>query len=95
MTDAAGEHTTQDGEASTINFVAFVLSLAHTAAVHFGDVGDPITGERHAPNLQPGSSDSDEQRERREAGAEDRFGVDAEPAFQRGRVHLTEVDRHR
>ena len=30
-----------------------------------------------------------------EAGAEDRLGVDAEPAFQRGRVDLAEVDGHR
>ena len=37
--------------ASSINFASFVLSLVHTAAVHFGDVGDPVTGERHAPNL--------------------------------------------
>ena len=36
----------------TINFASFVLSLVHTAAVHFGDVADPSTGERHAPNLQ-------------------------------------------
>jgi len=35
----------------TINFASFVLSLVHTAAVHFGDVGDPSTGERLAPNL--------------------------------------------
>ena len=35
----------------TINFASFVLSLVHTAAVHFGDVGDPATGEHHAPNL--------------------------------------------
>jgi hypothetical protein len=37
--------------ASAINFASFVLSLVHTAAVHFGDVGDPVTGEHHAPNL--------------------------------------------
>ena len=35
-----------------INFASFVLSLVHTAAVHFGDVADPSTGERHPPNLQ-------------------------------------------
>jgi hypothetical protein len=38
--------------ASGINFASFVLSLVHTAAVHFGDVADPNTGERHPPNLQ-------------------------------------------
>ena len=36
---------------SSINFASFVLSLVHTAAVHFGDVPDPNTGEQHAPNL--------------------------------------------
>jgi hypothetical protein len=36
---------------SAINFPAFVLSLAHTAAVHFGDVPDPVTGETAATNL--------------------------------------------
>jgi hypothetical protein len=36
---------------SNINFASFVLSLVHTAAVHFGDVADPNTGEPHAPNL--------------------------------------------
>jgi hypothetical protein len=36
---------------SQINFASFVLSLVHTAAVHFGDIGDPVTGEQHPPNL--------------------------------------------
>ena len=40
-----------DSNGSGINFASFVLSLVHTAAVHFGDVADPNTGERHAPNL--------------------------------------------
>ena len=31
-------------DASAISFPAFVLSLAHTAAVHFGDIPDPVTG---------------------------------------------------
>lgn len=38
-------------EASAINFVAFVLSLAHTTAVHFGDVPDPVTGAKIEANL--------------------------------------------
>jgi hypothetical protein len=38
-------------ESSGISFMAFVLSLAHTAAVHFGDVPDPATGEKIAANL--------------------------------------------
>jgi hypothetical protein len=51
MTDASGERATREHEASTINFVAFVLSLAHTAAVHFGDVPDPVSGEKAESNL--------------------------------------------
>lgn len=34
--------------ASGISFLAFVLSLAHTAAVHFGDLPDPVSGAREA-----------------------------------------------
>lgn len=45
----ADERGTDD--ASGISFVAFVLSLAHTAAVHFGDVPDPVTGQKAAANL--------------------------------------------
>ena len=39
-------------ETSGINFAGFVLSLATTAAVHFGDIPDPNTGERVEPNVQ-------------------------------------------
>lgn len=35
-----------------ITFTTFVLSLATTAAVHFGDVSDPTTGEKNPGNLQ-------------------------------------------
>jgi hypothetical protein len=34
-----------------LSFTAFVLSLASTAAIHFGDLPDPISGERAALNL--------------------------------------------
>src|SRR5437870_3245809 len=34
-----------DDESPNLSFAAFVLSLAHTAAVHFGDVPDPQTGQ--------------------------------------------------
>ena len=45
-------NTTASGSnESGINFASFVLSLVHTAAVHFGDVADPNTGEHHPPNL--------------------------------------------
>ena len=39
------------GEAGAVTFLGFVLSLAHTAAVHFGDVPDPVTGSQSPPNL--------------------------------------------
>ena len=38
-------------EQSGISFASFVISLATTAAVHFGDIPDPGTGERLEPNL--------------------------------------------
>jgi hypothetical protein len=34
-----------------MTFTGFILSLATTAAVHFGDIADPNTGERSEPNL--------------------------------------------
>ena len=34
-----------------ISFAGFVISLATTAAVHFGDMPDPNTGERIEPDL--------------------------------------------
>ena len=34
-----------------INFSGFILSLATTAAVHFGDIADPNTGSHAEPNL--------------------------------------------
>jgi hypothetical protein len=34
-----------------ISFLDFIVSLARTAAVHFGDVEDPQTGQRLEPNL--------------------------------------------
>jgi Domain of unknown function (DUF1844) len=38
-----------------LSFTAFVLSLATTAAVHFGDVPDPMTGQRGDKNLDGAS----------------------------------------
>lgn len=40
-----------ENQDSGITFTGFVLSLATTAAVHFGDIADPHTGERLEPNL--------------------------------------------
>ena len=41
----------REGEDEGISFAAFVLSLAHTAAVHFGDIPDPATGQPAELNL--------------------------------------------
>jgi len=35
-----------------LSFTAFVLSLASTAAIHFGDLADPQSGEPIEPNLE-------------------------------------------
>ena len=50
------EPMTESGEAGqssepSVNFVSFILSLTHTAALHFGDVADPSTGEPGKANL--------------------------------------------
>ena len=34
-----------------LSFTTFVVSLASSAAIHFGDLPDPNTGERAEPNL--------------------------------------------
>ncbi len=38
-------------EPTELTFIAFILSLATTAAMHFGDLADPATDERLPPNL--------------------------------------------
>ena len=38
-------------ESQTLSFTAFVLSLASTAAIHFGDLPDPVSGQRSELNL--------------------------------------------
>ena len=35
-----------------LSFTAFVVSLASSAAIHFGDLPDPMTGERAEVNLE-------------------------------------------
>jgi hypothetical protein len=35
-----------------LSFTAFVLSLASTAAIHFGDLPDPQSGEQTDPHLE-------------------------------------------
>jgi hypothetical protein len=34
-----------------LTFIGFVLSLASSAAIHFGDMPDPVTGKRSEINL--------------------------------------------
>jgi Domain of unknown function (DUF1844) len=38
-----------------LSFTAFVVSLASSAAIHFGDLPDPMTGERAEVNLEGAS----------------------------------------
>jgi hypothetical protein len=38
-----------------LTFTAFVVSLASTAAIHFGDLPDPISGQPSEPNLDGAS----------------------------------------
>ena len=40
---------------SDLSFTSFVVSLATTAAIHFGDVPDPVTGESSPLNLEGAS----------------------------------------
>ena len=39
----------------SLSFVAFVLSLTSTAAIHFGDLPDPVSGRPAEPNLEGAS----------------------------------------
>jgi hypothetical protein len=45
----------EDGAPNELTFPGFVLSLATSAAVHFGDIADPATGRPGEPNL-PGAA---------------------------------------
>jgi hypothetical protein len=38
-----------------LSFIQFVLSLASSAAIHFGDLADPQSGEPAEPNLDGAS----------------------------------------
>ncbi len=50
MSDETSDATdTQHPE--PISFIGFVISLASTAAVHFGDVTNPVSGEVGKPDL--------------------------------------------
>jgi hypothetical protein len=39
-------------DSADLTFSGFVLSLATTAALHFGDLADPSTGRRNEPDLR-------------------------------------------
>ena len=45
----------ENQDAQGVTFTGFILSLATTAAVHFGDIVDPSTGQRIEPNLPAAS----------------------------------------
>ena len=47
----ADQDTADTAAASGITFTGFMLSLATTAAVHFGDIPDPTTGKPGQLNL--------------------------------------------
>ncbi len=38
-------------DGTDLTFAGFVISLATTAAMHFGDIPDPTTGKRGEPDL--------------------------------------------
>lgn len=40
-----------ESQTSSIDFVGFVVSLARTVAVHFGDIADPFSGAKSEVNL--------------------------------------------
>lgn len=39
-----------------VSFVAFIYSLATTAAMHFGDLPDPMTNEKRPADLESASN---------------------------------------
>jgi hypothetical protein len=50
MADQTPPHPSERA-AGSVTFVSFIVSLARTAAVHFGDVPDPATGRAGTANL--------------------------------------------
>jgi hypothetical protein len=41
----------EPNDSPPISFIAFIYSLAANAAVHFGDLPDPISNQRRPPDL--------------------------------------------
>ena len=65
-----------------ISFVAFIFSLASNAAVHFGDLPDPVTNEKRPPDLPAAGQLIDliamlEEKTRGNLSAEERQMVDS------------------
>jgi len=52
MTDETLREPERQDDTDGVTFIGFVLSLAATAALHFGDMPNPQTGRPDAPNLQ-------------------------------------------
>lgn len=42
----------ESAERPEVSFIAFLFSLASNAAVHFGDLPDPLTNEKRAVDLE-------------------------------------------
>lgn len=42
-------------DSPSLSFVEFVIGLATNAAVHFGDIPDPLSGQKSEPNLDGAS----------------------------------------
>ena len=51
MSDGEQNTSGEPHDPNVVTFVGFVLSLAHTAAFHFGDVADPVSGQAGTVNL--------------------------------------------
>ena len=51
MTDDTTGASSSDAQGSALSFAGFVISLAHTTAVHLGDLADPVSGSPGEPKL--------------------------------------------
>jgi hypothetical protein len=65
-----------------VSFIAFIFSLASNAAVHFGDLPDPMTNDKRPPDLAAASQLIDiiamlEEKTRGNLTAEERQMVDS------------------
>jgi hypothetical protein len=50
-----GGDSVADEQDLMVSFSGFIISLTTTAAVHFGDYPDPVTGETRPPNIEGAS----------------------------------------